>query len=75
MFFKQGCRYVHHMVQLCTNLQNIFFETRCTKFPWFYIRMCTVYSVHFVCAHYGRKMLAVLVLKLNKNPIFEIHEI
>ena len=59
---RQGCLYVHHMVQWCTNLQKKnFFETRCTKFLSFYIVMCTVYSVYLVCTHYGRKMLAALV--------------
>ena len=42
-----------------------FFETRCTKFASFCIGMCTVFSVHFVCTHYGQKVLAALI---NINP-------
>ena len=55
---NQGCRYVHHKVQYCTNLQK---KKKITKFLSFYIEMCSVYSVHFGFTHYGLKMLSVLV--------------
>ena len=42
---RQGCRYVHHNEQWCTNFQK------------------NLYSVHFVCTLYGRKMLADLLKK------------
>ena len=45
-------------VQICN--KKIFFTTRCTKFPSFYIGMCTMYSVNMNCTHYDRKMLVAL---------------
>ena len=52
---------------------RFFFETRCTKFTSIYIGMCAVYSVYFVCTHYGRKMLAALHGKIDteKNKKIE----
>ena len=49
------------------------FETRCTKFPSFYIEMCTVYIVHFFCTHYGRKMLAVLTIGSKSTFKYRTH--
>ena len=56
-----------------TFLKNIFFETRCTKYPSFNIGMCSGYSVHFVCTLYGRKMLSALH-KFDSNWISLIRD-
>ena len=36
----------------------------------FYVGMCTLYSVHFVCANYGRKMLSALAVRPLKRCDF-----
>ncbi len=51
---EQCCHYEHHSLK------------QCTKYPSFYIRICTVRRVHFVCSLYDRKMLAALTLKCIK---------
>ena len=38
-FLRQGCRYVHHNVQWCTNFQHKIIESRFKKFTSFNIQI------------------------------------